>query len=147
MKKIILLAMIITLFSCSDKTNVNDRKKAVAEVFEAEEDFKNLAGSKGIAEAFYAFADESAVIKRENDTLIKGKGNIKTYYSQPKFKKASVTWKPDYVDVSEDGSMASTYGNYIWTVTDSVGNKKEFKGIFHTVWKKQKDGSWKYIWD
>jgi ketosteroid isomerase-like protein len=32
-------------------------------------------------------------------------------------------------------------------VKDSVGNKKDFKGIFHTVWKKQKDGSWKYVWD
>ncbi|MGC4039995.1 MAG: DUF4440 domain-containing protein [Flavobacterium sp.] len=112
-----------------------------------EEDFKNLALSKGIAEAFYTFADDNATIKRENDTLIKGKENIRNYYSNPKFKNASVSWEPDYVNASEDGTMAYTFGKYTWTVTDSLGNKKDFKGIFHTVWQKQKDGSWKYVWD
>jgi ketosteroid isomerase-like protein len=116
-------------------------------VFNAENDFKNLALTKGISEAFYTFADDNADIKRENDTLIRGKENIKKYYSNPKFKKASVTWKPDFVEVSKDGEMAFTYGKYIWTVKDSIGNKKDFKGVFHTVWKKQKDASWKYVWD
>ena len=23
----------------------------------------------------------------------------------------------------------------------------EYKGIFHTVWKRQSDNSWKYVWD
>jgi ketosteroid isomerase-like protein len=138
----------LLLTSCNG--NLADRKHgdiAEKEVSQAEEDFKNLAASKGIGEAFYVFADENAVIKRENDTLIKGNENIKRYYSNPKYKNAAVTWKPDNVEVSDDGSMASTYGNYVWTVTDSIGNKKEFKGVFHTVWKRQKDGSWKYIWD
>ena len=118
-----------------------------AEVLKAEEDFKNLSQSKGIAQAFYTFADSNAVIKREHDTLIEGKENIKTYYAQPKFTKAFVSWKPDFIQVSDDGTLAYTFGKYVWTVTDSVGNKKDFKGIFHTVWKRQKDGSWKYVWD
>jgi ketosteroid isomerase-like protein len=58
-----------------------------------------------------------------------------------------VTWKPDFVDVSKDGEMAYTYGKFTWTFIDSLGNKNNFKGLFHTVWKKQKDGSWKYVWD
>lgn len=147
MKKIIYLTLLFSIFSCSKKAEVVNSDIVKAEIFKAEDDFKNLSQSKGIAEAFYAFADENAVIKRENDTLIQGKENIKTYYSNPKFKNATVTWKPDFVDVSVDGTQAYTYGNYVWTVQDSVGNKKDFKGVFHTVWKKQKDGSWKYVWD
>ncbi|WP_395050416.1 YybH family protein [Flavobacterium sp.] len=146
MKKIFLLFLVvICMTSC--ETKIKSKLELEAEVYKAEDDFKNLSQTKGISAAFYSFADDNAVIKRENDTLIRGKENIKKYYSNLKFKKASVTWKPDFVEVSKDGEMAFTYGKYIWTVKDSLENKKDFKGIFHTVWKKQKDGSWKYVWD
>lgn len=147
MKNLILFIIIGILFSCNSKTETKNASDFKEQVFKAEDDFKNLSQTKGIAEAFYTFADENAVIKRENDTIIRGKENIKKYYSNPKFQKAFVTWKPDFVDVSKDGEMAYTYGKFTWTFTDSLGNKKDFKGQFHTVWKKQKDGSWKYVWD
>ena len=146
MKKVILLFLVVS-FTTSCETKIKSKLELEAEVYKAEDDFKNLSQTKGIAEAFYTFADDNAVIKRENDTIIRGKENIKKYYSNPKFLKAFVTWKPDFVDVSKDGEMAYTYGKFTWTFTDSLGNKKDFKGLFHTVWKKQKDGSWKYIWD
>ena len=147
MRKIVSLLLIGLTIGCSKKTEVINPDTLKAEVAKAEDDFKNLSESKGIAEAFYAFADKHAVIKRDNDSLIQGKEAIKTYFDNPKFKKASVTWKPEFVDVSADGTLAYTYGKYVWTSTDSLGNKKDFKGRFHTVWKKQKDGSWKYVWD
>lgn len=147
MKKILLFSLTIFVVSCSKKSEVLNPETLKAEVFKTENDFKNLSKSKGIQQAFYAYADDNAVIKRENDSLIQGKENIKNYYSNPKFKNATVTWKPDFIGVSEDGTQAYTYGKYSWTVKDSLGNKKDYKGIFHTVWKKQKDGSWKYVWD
>lgn len=147
MRKLLLCLTAISILSCTKKSETVNPETLKAEVFKAEDDFKNLSQSKGITEAFYAFADDDAVIKRENDTLIKGKESIKNYYSNPKFKNASVTWKPDFVGVSADGTQAYTYGKYVWTVKDSVGNAKDFKGVFHTVWKRQKDGSWKYVWD
>ncbi|MCF6129046.1 nuclear transport factor 2 family protein [Flavobacterium sp. AS60] len=145
MKKLLLCLLTLLLICCNKKTETPEALKA--EVAKAEDDFKNLSQSKGIAEAFYAYADENAVIKRENDSLIQGKENIKNYYSNPKFLKATVTWEPDFVDVSADGTLGYTYGKYVWTVIDSLGAKKDFKGRFHTVWKRQKDGSWKYVWD
>ncbi len=146
MKKVFFLFLIV-ICTTSCETKIKSKQELEAEVFKAEDDFKNLSQTKGIAESFYAFADDNAIIKRENDTIIRGKENIKKYYSNPKFQKAFVTWKPDFVDVSKDGEMAYTYGKFTWTFTDSLGNKKDFKGLFHTVWKKQKDGSWKYVWD
>jgi len=146
MKKVVILFLIpLCISNC--ETKIKSKQELEAEVYKAESNFNSLSQTKGIKEAFYTFADNNAVLKRENDTLIKGKENIKNYYSDIKFKKVSVTWKPDFVEVSKDGEMAFTYGKYIWTVTDSIGNKKDFKGIFHTVWKRQNDGSWKYIWD
>lgn len=147
MKKVILSVIIILITACSKKNNISNLASAKEEVMKVENDFKRLSKTKGIAEAFYTFADSNAVIKREHDTLIQGKENIKIYYSHPKFRNASVSWKPDFVQVSNDGTLAYTYGKYVWIVIDSAGNKNNFTGIFHTVWKRQKDGSWKYIWD
>jgi ketosteroid isomerase-like protein len=144
MKNVLILISAFFFFGCKQKINTKVVKE---EIIKIEKAFNDYALTKGIAAAFHEFAAEDAVIKRENDTLIKGKDAIKNYYSSPKYSKASVTWKPDFVNISEDGTMAYTFGKYIWTATDSIGNKREFKGVFHTVWKKQANGSWKYVWD
>ncbi len=147
-KTLILLFLVSVCGSCTKKENPAFTEHVYKQqVIKTEFDFKVMAQSKGIQEAFYTFADSNAVIKRDNDSLIQGKEAIKTFFNNPKYKKAAVTWKPDFVSVSKDGTLAYTYGKYVWTSTDSLGNKKDFKGRFHTVWKKQKDGSWKYVWD
>ena len=145
--KLLLCSLTMLLICCSKKAETLNPETLKAEVAKAEDDFKNMAQSKGIQEAFYTFADSNAVIKRDNDSLIEGKEAIKTYFNDPKFRNASVTWKANFIEVSNDGNLAYTYGKYIWTATDSLGAKKDFKGRFHTVWKKQKDGTWKYVWD
>jgi ketosteroid isomerase-like protein len=147
MKKTILFLALLSMISCVKKAGPINPEALKAEIFKAEDDFRNMAQTKGIQEAFYSFADSSAVMKRDNDSLIQGKEAIKEFFNDPKFKKATVTWKPDFVDVSNDGTLAYTYGRYVWTTTDSVGKKQDFKGRFHTVWKKQKNGSWKFVWD
>lgn len=145
MKYLVASLTSVVLISC--QTKKNDISALKNEVLKTEENFKNLAQTKGIQEAFYTFAADDAIIKMDNDSLIKGKESIKAHFGHERFKKAKVTWKADFVEVSNDGTLAYTYGPYIWTTTDSIGNKKDFKGIFHTVWKKQEDGSWKYVWD
>lgn len=136
--------VLLFFFSCGQPTDKNILEK---EIFATEKSFEKMCAEKGVAEAFYFFADDSAVIKRESDTLIIGKENIKNYHNNDFYKTASVKWAPDFIDVSNDGSMAYTYGKYIWTSKDENGNESEFKGVFHTVWKRQKDNSWKYVWD
>ena len=147
MKKIFVLVTIFcSILSCKDDDK-KEQQKAKEAVTQAETEFSKMAGEKGIAEAFWFFADSNAVIKRGNDSLISGKEGIRNFYSAPRYAKAKVSWAPDFVGVSEEGDLAYTYGKYNWQVQDSSGKTNEFKGIFHTVWKKQKDGSWKYVWD
>lgn len=145
MKASILLIPVILLFSgCGPSKSKEEIKK---EIFQAEKAFEKMTSEKGIAEAFYYFADKDAVIKRENDTLIKGSENIKIYYEKKALKDAVVNWTPDFIDISESGDLGYTYGKYTWKIKDTVGNIVEYKGVFHTVWKRQKDNSWKYVWD
>lgn len=148
MKNIIRFVTFTFLLSnCSPKSETRNLTYVKLEIVKTEKEFEKLVAHKGVAEGFYQFADSNAVIKRERDTLIIGKINIKKYYSSPKYQNATVTWSPESVTVSDGGDMASTYGRYTWISKDAAGNEKISKGVFHTVWKRQKDGTWKYIWD
>jgi len=144
MKTIILLSISTLLIVACQSI---DNEKIKNEIFQTEKAFEKMAAENGVAEAFYYFADEKAVIKRENDTLIVGKENIKIYYAKKNNSNATVNWTPDFIDVANDGTLGYTYGKYAWKIKNKEGALTEYKGIFHTVWKKQKDGSWKYVWD
>ncbi len=140
------LLFAIIVASCQTKSV--DKDKLKKEIVKAEADFENLCKEESIAYGFWFFADSMAVIKRNNDSLIIGRAAIKHYYeSDPLYSKANVTWSPDFIEVSESGDMAYTYGRYIWTSLDSSNKKVEYRGVFHTVWKRQSTGEWKYVWD
>lgn len=143
-RNVYMIALAFLLMASCNKSA--DKESIKKEILKAEQEFKKMAAEKGIAEAFVFYADENAVIKRANDSLVIGRESIKKYYENQKTSNATVEWAPDFIDVSDDGTMGYTYGKYIWTITDSTGSK-EFKGIFHTVWKKQKNGEWRYVWD
>jgi ketosteroid isomerase-like protein len=136
------LICISLLLSCGQKTNTNVARD---EVFQAEKAFAKMAGEKGLAEAFYHFADENAVIKRGTDSLISGKENIRNFYEKNR-QDGKLSWTPDFIGISECGTLAYTYGQYIFSRPDSSGKMIENRGIFHTVWKK-KNNEWKYVWD
>ena len=114
------------------------------EIMAAEKAFADQVKETGLHSAFVAFAAEDAVLMRGNQ-LIKGKLGINAYYEGNHIN--TLSWKPEYVDVAASGDLSYTYGPFTFTSIDSLGNKTENKGIFHTVWKRQEDGSWKYVWD
>jgi ketosteroid isomerase-like protein len=143
---LVLICFYSFISSCREQQE-NQSAKAKEDITKAEKDFETMAAEKGIAEAFWFFADSNAVIKRGNDSLIRGKEAIRNFYAAAYFKTASVKWSPDFVAASEDGNMGYTYGQYTWQSKDSSGTIKESHGVFHTVWKKQEGGSWKYVWD
>jgi ketosteroid isomerase-like protein len=140
---LILLSWALLITACKPAVDKEALKK---EIFQTEKAFEKMAAEKSIAEAFYTFATDSAVIKRQNDTLIVGRENIKAFYEKGN-KNATVNWTPDFIDVAEDGTLAYTFGKYVWKIKNDTGAVEEFKGVFHTVWKRQKDNSWKYVWD
>ena len=145
MKTVLLLVPIIIF--CIGCGNSKSKEEIKNEIFQIEKAFERMTAEKGIPEAFYYFADENAVIKRENDTLIIGKENIRIYYEKKDLKDAIVNWTPDFIDVSKSGEFGYTYGKYIWKIKDNDGEMVINKGVFHTIWKRQKDNSWKYVWD
>ena len=142
----IVFPVIASLLMACMPMKQNDQAASKAEIVQAEKDFA-AAAQEGIAEAFYQFADSEATILRVGDSLIHGKEGIRNFYQNERYANARVNWSPDFVGVSDDGSLGYTYGKYSWVFPGDSGESKTYTGIFHTVWKRQADGSWKYVWD
>lgn len=144
----IILPVILLLSSCTVEIEKDSLEKWKSEIVEAETNFSAMAAEKGIPEAFISFAAEDAVLMR-NNKLVVGKQDLIAYLeNQPvDVQDERLSWKPDFIDVSASGDLGYTYGQFIYSYTDSTGTTIENKGVFHTVWKRQDDGSWKFVWD
>ena len=124
-----------------------ESSKLSDEIHEVENAFCHYGKIYGVGSAFVMFAAEDAVINR-NNRIYKGKEEIGLFYSSLKVKILSLEWSPSYIDGSEDMTMAYTYGNYeMKHLAENESEIQESRGIFHTVWKKQKDGTWKYVYN
>jgi ketosteroid isomerase-like protein len=140
-----ILVGLLIIVSCKPSINKEEVK---LEIYNTEKAFEKMCTEKSVADAFYFYADSNATINRGNDSLIKGKEAIKIYYQKRQNNNATVNWTPDFIEVSECGTLGYTYGKYTWKVKNKDNDSiKEYIGIFHTVWKKQKDNTWKYVWD
>jgi ketosteroid isomerase-like protein len=147
MKNFTWLIVSLMLISCKNVQNENTLVlNNINEIFKTERAFEKMAADSGLAKAFSFFADDSVVIDRGKG-LIKGKAGVREFYSDPGMAKVVLKWKPDFVEVSSSGDLGYTYGRFTHVIADSTGKITERTGVFHTVWKRQKDGSWKYVWD
>ena len=143
---IIILSALVVLVSCSEKIDPKSSETYKKEIVAAETAFSQMAQERGLSEAFIQFADDSAVLMRNNN-LIEGKESIKSYFEGQDLSNTTLVWRPDFVDVSTSGDLGYTYGSFTYSMTDTAGVVQTATGIFHTVWKRQEDGSWKYVWD
>jgi ketosteroid isomerase-like protein len=117
-----------------------------SEILDAEKAFAQLVKEKGVKAGFLAYAAENAVLQR-GGKLIQGRQAIQAFFDQQTLGDVTLEWQPDFVDVSASGDLAYTYGRYSLQTVDENGQAVHTEGIFHTVWKRQPNGEWRYVWD
>lgn len=59
----------------------------------------------------------------------------------------SIKWRPQIVEVLEDGLLALTRGPYRVRATDAEGNVREEWGTFNSIWRLHEDGHWRVVFD
>jgi ketosteroid isomerase-like protein len=142
MKHLLIIITVMVAGCSSPAEKITDKYKA--QIIQTELDFAKMADEAGVAAAFYEYAADSSVIGR-GGKIIKGREAIRDYYEKNLIPGTKLQWAPAFADVS--GDLGYTWGNYTHLVPDSTGKITESHGIFHTVWKRQPDGSWRFVWD
>jgi len=139
MKTTILLLLVIwVLFSCSEKKPVADPQV----LKDADIAFSDYSVKHGIQKAFIEFADDSVVLLKPKQMPIVGKLNLIKSYEGKSDSGVVLTWRPAKAIIATSGELGYTYG--FWTF---VAQKDTSRGTYMTVWKKDKNGRWKYIAD
>lgn len=144
----LILAIFLLSYSCAMKKDTGSIGKWKNEILETEQSFAKMAKEEGIQKAFLTYAAKDAVLMRNNNLVI-GKSAMTVHFENQSSEntEVSLTWQPDFVDVAASGDLGYTYGKYTYSFVDANGNVIENKGVFHTVWKRQSDGTWKFVWD
>lgn len=102
-------------------------------VFAAEIAFNRMAQQKGQWTAFRETAADDAIMFVPQKVLAKAWLKGRADPPQP------VRWSPSMIHVSCDGNLAASTGN--WTRPDGS------VGYFTTIWRRDRNGAWKWILD
>jgi ketosteroid isomerase-like protein len=112
-----------------------------------EQAFSQAAADKDTREAFVQFIAEDGILFRPR--AVNGKRWMRDHPvppTQTSEKRALLAWQPIFADVAEAGDLGYTTGP--WEFKDDIKDvRPSGYGDFVTLWKKQADGSWKFVVD
>lgn len=139
MKKICLILSLFA-FACKQQAPATDAH----ELIEADKAFSAMCAEKGMGEAFVAFAADDVIkLQPRQQTIMNKQELIESFRRNPEDAKLKFSWEPVKADVS--GDIGYTFGKCKMILPpDSSSFSKVIYINYVTVWKKQKDGSWKY---
>jgi len=137
------LICILSFVSCTTKvTEVADPQV----IIDTDHAFSDMSEAEGVTKAFLHYADSAAVIFRNGTSPLEGYASIVESYNNAN-REASLTWKAEHGDIAASGELGYTWGQYFLTLPDSTGNSIPQTGYYMTVWKKQPNGNWKFVFD
>ena len=59
----------------------------------------------------------------------------------------SIRWRPRYVEVLEDGTLALSRGVYEYVAIAEDGTEARTYGTFNSIWRLHEDGVWRIVFD
>lgn len=93
-----------------------------------------------------AFCDEQGSTLAPNAPIATGKDAIEKVIADD-FVHDNITWHANKVGVARSGDLGYTSGTTEMNSKDASGKTVVYNGKYLTMWKKQKDGSWRVLYD
>lgn len=125
--------------SCAD----NEVAKVLMEVDKA---FDRDTAARGLDGWMDWFA-EDARIETTKDVLV-GEAALREYYSKMfASRQFRIHWWPVQADISADGTLGFTFGRAEVSWRDEKGEMQKRESRYTTLWRKQKDGGYKVVFD
>jgi ketosteroid isomerase-like protein len=122
------------------------RTGALEAIRAADEQFSEDAAKLGTGVAFGRYAATDAQIFSGPGEFISGPHAIAESFGPPT-EKNTLVWHPVHGEVASSGDLGFTVGNAVFNGVREDGAKIERFSKYLTVWKKQRDGSWRYVVD
>lgn len=137
---LIVAIILVSLPSCN--LGFLNEEKAARILIERDIEFSDFSQEHGIKNAFIEFADSAAVLLKPNWMPIKGELSIRSYYKMLDDSQLNLSWMPLEARISRSQDLGYTYGIWELQTSDTIEN-----GTYVTIWKKDEEGTWKYVLD
>ncbi len=117
-------------------------KATVETLRQLETEFMKAAAEKG-SQGYMSYYADYAVEVPDGAPLISGKTNIAKGMGFLDDKNNRLIWTPVGGDISASADLGCTYGSYEFHSKDKEGKPTVEYGKYTSIWKLQRDGTWK----
>lgn len=125
--------------------SVVEGQSALQEMVKTEQAFSKMAEETNTRDAFMMYIADDGLLFRPGAVNGK-KWMLEHPVPPPSDKKPLLAWQPSFAGMAASGDMGFTTGP--WEAKADIKDEKPGAyGHFVTVWKKQADGSWRFVVD
>jgi ketosteroid isomerase-like protein len=110
-------------------------------LIEADEAFNTMAQQQGVGDAFLAYSAEDPVLIRQGSMPLIGRSAFHDAFAEGPG--PALSWEPLRAEIAGSGDLGYTFGRYILRERGAI----KAHGVYVSIWKKQADGSWKFVLD
>lgn len=142
MKRALAVLTFPLLFAAAGPARSADLQTELKAMVDSELAFARMAEEKTVRDAFLTFSAENGVLMGPNGAANARQQIASRPAPPPDAPKVRLLWWPVYADISRSGDMGWTTGPSKRMRGDQTGY-----GNFVTVWKKQPDGTWRWLMD
>jgi len=139
--KVLVIGLIIISLTGCPVMQINKVAAWENEIEKTDKAFSELSAKQGMKKAFIEYMDSDGTLLRPNHPPIIGADAIQ-YLTEQNDSSYTLTWVPSQVHVSSAGDLGYSYGIYNLQLHDTT-----LQGTYVSIWKKQKDGIWKFVLD
>lgn len=144
MKTISLTLICTMMFMIATLAQDSNSTSALQSMVATERAFAQASLDQGTRPAFLAYIAEDGILFRP--TPVNGKKWLQENPLPASDKRPLLAWQPVFADIAISGDLGYTFGP--WEFKPDIKDEKPAAyGHFATVWKKQSDGSWKFVID
>src|SRR5215831_18354286 len=111
-----------------------------------EGEFMRAAADHGL-QGYLSYLADDAVELPNGHGFLRGKAEIAKNMGFLDNPDNHLFWRPVSGGISACGDLGYTYGSYEFRSRDQDGKLGSAYGKYTTIWRKQKDGSWKAVLD
>lgn len=142
MNRRITAACLVVLISILTAAAQRKGQPSTDELIHVERQFAAASADAGMYKAFAHFAAADGIWFHPGPTNVRESLAKAAAGSKPKF---LLEWAPRYSAIAPSGDLGFNNGPY--TYTDGGAAKPAGQGFFFTVWKRQTDGTWRFLID
>jgi len=142
-----ILGCLPLLFILSCQSGQVNSKAEEEKLMNTSREWSRVAATDSVDKILAFWADD-AVVMSPGQLPIKGKDSIRAMVvGSSKIPGFKISWEPISATISKNGDLGYLLEENQMTMNDSLGHPVTERNKALTIWRKEKDGSWKNIVD